>query len=143
MKFQDTAKIYAKSGNGWNGCVSFRREKFIEFGGPNGGNGGRGGNQVSIPPMSFVSLNEMPDYRPAFSQGAAKGDADGNLWVRTSATRAGAIAGPIYDVINAKGEVIDRVQVPSGRQIIGFGKGGIVYMQARDDKGSWIERTHR
>ena len=55
----------------------------------------------------------------------------------------GAIAGPIYDVINAKGEVIDRVQVPPGRQIIGFGKGGVVYLQARDDKGSWIERTHR
>jgi hypothetical protein len=116
----------------------------MTFGGGDGGRGsGRGGNQVNIPPISFVSLNEMPDYRPAFSQGAAKGDADGNLWVRTSATRAGAIAGPIYDVINAKGEVIDRVQVPSGRQIIGFGKGGVVYLQARDDKGSWIERTHR
>lgn len=119
------------------------RSVVMSFGRGDAGRGGRGGNEVSMPPINFVSLNEMSDYRPAFSQGAAKGDADGNLWIRTSARRAGAIAGPIYDVINAKGELIDRVQVPAGRQIVGFGKGGVVYMEARDDKGSWIERTHR
>ena len=43
MKFLDQAKIYLKSGDGGNGCCAFRREKYIEFGGPNGGNGGRGG----------------------------------------------------------------------------------------------------
>ena len=42
MKFLDEAKVYIRSGDGGNGCVSFRREKFIEFGGPNGGDGGRG-----------------------------------------------------------------------------------------------------
>ena len=103
-----------------------------------------GGAATSVSPLAFVSINEMPDYRPAFSQGAARADADGNLWVRTSATRAGSVGGgPIYDVINRKGEVVDRLQVPAGRQIVGFGKGGIVYMQARDDKAAWIERTHR
>jgi hypothetical protein len=115
----------------------------MNFNTGDGGRAGGGTNQVTLPPISFVSLNEMPDYRPAFGQGAAKADAEGNLWVRTSATRAGAIGGPIYDVINAKGELIDRVQVPAGRQIVGFGKGGVVYMQARDEKGAWIERTHR
>jgi hypothetical protein len=93
--------------------------------------------------MTFVSPSDLPDYRPVFSQGAARADLDGNLWVRTSATRNGAIAGPIYDVINRKGEIVDRLQVPSGRVIVGFAKGGIVYMMARDDKGAWIERTHR
>ena len=103
-----------------------------------------GGGQVNLPPFAFVSINEMPDYRPAFSQGAARADIDGNLWVRTSAVRAGSVGGgPIYDVINRKGEVVDRLQVPAGRQIVGFGKGGVVYMQARDDKAAWIERTHR
>jgi hypothetical protein len=46
-------------------------------------------------------------------------------------------------VIGQKGELIDRVQIPSGRQIVGFGKGGVVYMMARDDSGAWLERTHR
>src|SRR5690242_9306035 len=60
MKFQDTAKIYAKSGNGGNGCVSFRRGKFIEFGGPNGGNGGRGGDVWA---EAVENLNTLIDYR--------------------------------------------------------------------------------
>ena len=42
MKFLDQAKIYIKSGKGGDGCLSFRREKFIEYGGPDGGDGGRG-----------------------------------------------------------------------------------------------------
>ena len=46
MKFLDEAKIYLKAGDGGSGCVSFRREKYIEFGGPDGGDGGRGGNIV-------------------------------------------------------------------------------------------------
>ena len=44
MKFLDIAKITIRSGDGGNGCVSFRRERYIEFGGPDGGNGGNGGN---------------------------------------------------------------------------------------------------
>ncbi len=94
--------------------------------------------------MTFVSINELPDYRPVFTQtGAVKADADDNIWIRTSAQRAGAIAGAIYDVVDRKGEIVDRVQVPAGRTIVGFGKGGVVYMMARDDKGAWIERTKR
>ena len=46
MKFLDQAKIYLRSGDGGNGVVAFRREKFIEFGGPDGGDGGKGGDIV-------------------------------------------------------------------------------------------------
>jgi hypothetical protein len=116
-----------------------------------GGDGGGGLAQrimANGPPgaamgnVSFVSPSELPDYRPAFGAGAARGDADGNLWIRTTATRAGA-AGPIYDVVNRRGELIDRIQIPAGRQVVGFGKGGVVYMLARDASGSWLERTRR
>lgn len=60
MKFLDTAKIYVRSGDGGAGCVSFRREKFIEFGGPDGGDGGRGGD-VWIEAVD--GLNTLIDYR--------------------------------------------------------------------------------
>lgn len=60
MKFLDQAKIYTRSGDGGAGCVSFRREKFIEFGGPNGGDGGRGGD-VWVECVN--GLNTLIDYR--------------------------------------------------------------------------------
>ena len=60
MKFLDEAKVYIRSGDGGNGCVAFRREKFIEFGGPNGGNGGRGGDVIV---EAADGLNTLIDYR--------------------------------------------------------------------------------
>jgi GTP-binding protein len=60
MKFLDQAKIYVRSGDGGAGCVSFRREKFIEFGGPDGGDGGRGGDVVL---ECTEGLNTLIDYR--------------------------------------------------------------------------------
>src|SRR5437763_5994199 len=60
MKFLDQAKVYIRSGSGGDGCVSFRREKFIEFGGPNGGDGGRGGNVWA---EAAENLNTLIDYR--------------------------------------------------------------------------------
>ena len=56
MKFLDQAKIAISAGKGGNGCVSFRREKYIEFGGPNGGNGGKGGNVKIIVDKSLNTL---------------------------------------------------------------------------------------
>src|ERR1041385_5951201 len=60
MKLLDEAKVYIRSGDGGNGCVAFRREKFIEFGGPSGGNGGRGGDVVA---QAVDGLNTLIDYR--------------------------------------------------------------------------------
>ncbi|HMG81076.1 MAG TPA: GTPase ObgE [Xanthobacteraceae bacterium] len=60
MKFLDEAKVYIRSGDGGNGCVSFRREKFIEYGGPNGGDGGNGGDVVV---ETVDGLNTLIDYR--------------------------------------------------------------------------------
>src|SRR5512141_1239951 len=60
MKFLDEAKVYILSGAGGNGCVAFRREKFIEFGGPSGGDGGKGGDVIV---EAVNGLNTLIDYR--------------------------------------------------------------------------------
>jgi GTP-binding protein len=60
MKFLDQAKVYIKSGSGGNGIIAFRREKFIEYGGPNGGDGGRGGDVWA---EAVENLNTLIDYR--------------------------------------------------------------------------------
>src|SRR5258706_298463 len=60
MKFLDQAKVFIRSGDGGNGSVSFRREKFIEFGGPDGGDGGKGGNVYA---EAVDGLNTLIDYR--------------------------------------------------------------------------------
>ena len=60
MKFLDQAKIFVKAGNGGSGAASFRREKFIEFGGPDGGDGGDGGSIILV---SERNLNTLIDYR--------------------------------------------------------------------------------
>lgn len=60
MKFLDEAKIYVSSGSGGSGCTSFRREKFVEFGGPDGGNGGKGGDVYFL---GVDNLNTLIDFR--------------------------------------------------------------------------------
>ena len=70
MKFLDEAKVFVKSGDGGNGVVAFRRERFIEYGGPDGGNGGRGGDVWA---EAVEGLNTLIDYRYAQHFKARKG----------------------------------------------------------------------
>ena len=70
MKFLDEAKIWVKAGDGGDGVIAFRREKFIEFGGPDGGNGGRGGNVIA---EAVAGLNTLIDFRYAQHFKARKG----------------------------------------------------------------------
>jgi len=60
MKFLDLAKVMIRSGSGGNGCISFRREKFVEFGGPDGGDGGKGGDVIVV---AVDGLNTLIDFR--------------------------------------------------------------------------------
>jgi GTP-binding protein len=70
MKFLDEAKIWVKAGDGGDGIIAFRREKFIEFGGPDGGNGGKGGNVTA---EAVAGLNTLIDFRYAQHFKARKG----------------------------------------------------------------------
>ena len=97
MKFLDEAKIYLRSGDGGDGVVAFRREKFIEFGGPDGGNGGRGGDIVF---RAAANLNTLIDFRYTQHFRAAKG---GN---GAGSDRTGAAAPPVV------------IAVPIGTQIL-------------------------
>jgi GTP-binding protein len=87
MRFLDVAKVYAASGAGGNGCIAFRREKFIEYGGPYGGDGGRGGDVVA---EAVENLNTLIDYR--FQQHVkAKSGEGGKGKVMTGAGGADAV----------------------------------------------------
>ena len=70
MKFLDEAKVWVKAGDGGDGVIAFRREKFIEFGGPDGGNGGKGGDVIA---EAVEGLNTLIDYRYAQHFKARKG----------------------------------------------------------------------
>ena len=103
----------------------------IRIGGPGGG---------PAMQMNFVPASELPDYKPPFFAGSVRSDTQGNLWIRTIPTKA-IPGGPVYDVINPKGELIDRVQIPENRTIVGFGSDGTVYLAARDNTVFYLERA--
>ncbi len=120
---------------GAGGGGNVRIEMRVEGPGGGGGRPQQGVQQISAPSINLVGAKELPDYRPVFRPGSVRSDDDGNVWVRTTAP---SDAGPIYDVINGKGDLIDRVKLPFGRVISGFGP-GVVYMGVQDDKGARLE----
>ena len=81
-------------------------------------------------PPPVVSASEIPDYYPPVRLGSMKLDFDGNLWIPPTTSRD-ARDGLLYDVVNRKGEVTERVQLPSGRSIAGFVPGGRVVLRTR------------
>jgi len=105
MKFLDEAKVYLKSGDGGDGCVSFRREKNIEFGGPDGGDGGRGGD---IEFVCVENLNTLIDFRYRQHFKAGRG-----------------IHGMGRNRSGPKGETIS-VKVPVGTQILSEDKEEVI-----------------
>src|ERR1700722_4140143 len=124
MKFLDHAKIHLQSGDGGAGAGGFRREKFIEFGGPDGGNGGRGGDIVI---EAVANLNTLIDYRYRQHFRAAKGGHG------MGANRTGADASPVVlrvpvgtEILDDDGETViaDMTRAGDRRVLLKGGDGG-------------------
>ena len=109
--------------------------------GPGGGGAPAPSNRQTMRPteMQYVPASELPDYKPAFFAGSTRADLNGNLWIRTIPTEAIA-GGPVYDVINSKGELVERVQIPEKRTIVGFGD-GVVYLLNSDGASATLEKA--
>jgi hypothetical protein len=109
-------------------------------GGPPGAGGPTRAPQVSAPKINVVSPSQLPDYQPPFFATSTRADADGNLWVLTIPTKPQP-AGSVYDVINGQGEVTERVLIPDGRRVLGFGPGGAVYLAKQVTEGTTTTTT--
>jgi hypothetical protein len=92
--------------------------------------------------LAFVPLAEIPDYFPPIRTGAVTADMDGNLWILPATSAQSRHGGPVYDVVNRTGELVERVELPAGRSIVGFGRGGSLYLMNGDrTKGFILERA--
>lgn len=80
-------------------------------------------------PFPIVAANELPDYAPPFARGMIHADEEGRIWLQTTATHANA-TGAVYDVIDRKGQLVDRIEVPPGRIIVGFSRSGAVFLSS-------------
>ena len=125
MKFLDKAKIYIKAGDGGNGSASFRREKYIEFGGPNGGDGGRGGDVVFV---AVPNVNTLIDYRYKMHFVAQRGE-NGMGKMRTGASGETLyLPVPTGTVILSENEEIEYADLNVD---------GMEYRAARGGNGGW------
>jgi hypothetical protein len=149
QKLADSAKVV------WDSLMTIRNRRVNtpargEVGG-DGATPGRGrssggvdptGQAGSIQRMISVPLSEIPDYYPPIHRNAAMPDLDGNLWVLTTTTAQSQHGELVYDVLNPARGLYQRVRMPIGRSIAGFGRGGVVYLQSGDRAGGFtLERV--
>ena len=111
-----------------------------------GGAGGRGGmpglQGFTIAPREVIPLDQIADYYPAIRSGAVTADLDGNLWILPTTSTQSQKGELVYDVVSANGELFERVRLPLGRLLVGFAKGGVVYMVSGDRaSGFHLERA--
>ncbi len=121
MKFVDEAYIDIAAGDGGNGCVSFRHEKYKEFGGPNGGDGGRGGHVFAV---ADVNLNTLVDYRFSRRHEAKKGEHGMGSDMFGAAGADITLKMPVGTIISdvETGDVLFELLVPG--EVITIAKGG-------------------
>jgi hypothetical protein len=97
------------------------------------------GRSERIPPVPPLSI---PDSLPAFEEDALLADANGRLWIKPRAVRPRpGGGGTVYDIVDERGALIDRVELPMGRSILGFGAGGVVYLLSNTNGVKRLEKA--
>jgi hypothetical protein len=103
-----------------------------------------GGGLAPPPPTlrqtSVMDASQLPDYRPPLPNAAARADLDGNLWIRTNPPRP-IPGGIVYDIVSRQGELVNRLQLPPGYTLVGFGRNKVVYLSVRDASGIHLARV--
>ena len=136
MKFIDEVKIRVIAGDGGRGCVSFRREKFVPRGGPNGGNGGHGGDVIAVADPQLTTLLDLR-YQKQYKAGRGQHGMGSDCHGRRGDDRV--IAMPVGTIIRdaATGELIGDLQTAGERVVIAAG--------GRGGKGNahFVSSTHR
>ncbi|AGI68214.1 GTP-binding protein Obg [Octadecabacter antarcticus 307] len=125
MKFLDLCKVYIRSGTGGGGCIAFRREKYIEFGGPNGGDGGRGGDVIV---EAVDNLNTLIDFRYQQHFFAKNGEAG------KGQQRTGADGNDILLKVPTGTEIMDEDQETV---LIDLAETGQTVVLAKGGNGGW------
>jgi hypothetical protein len=105
-------------------------------------------SRVPEPPrprdVNVVSPAAIPDYWPPFDEGAVRSDMDGNLWILTGRVQdrdRDEVTGSVYDVVSRDGVLVDRLQLPRGYALLGFGRGRVVFLGMRDRSGVRLARV--
>ncbi|MEP6834584.1 MAG: hypothetical protein ABJB74_14410 [Gemmatimonas sp.] len=100
------------------------------------------GNNAAIPAIAAVApASDLPDYMPpVLRSGLMKADAEGNVWILPS-TSSLAGGGLLYDIVNRKGELFQRVRLPVGRALEGFGANGAIYLTSHQGSMVFLERA--
>lgn len=92
-------------------------------------------NQITMPrTREVVDVADLPDYYPPVRQGQVRADYDGNVWILPSTSKVSGDGGLVYDVVNREGTIVERVQIPKDRTLVGFGPGGVLYL-------NWVRGT--
>ena len=91
--------------------------------------------------VNVIAANRLPDYRPPLARsGSTFADGDGNLWIQTVQPKP-VEGGPVYDIVSREGALVDRIQIPMGYSLAGFGRGGVVYLVMRGREGTRLARV--
>ncbi|HET9474408.1 MAG TPA: GTPase ObgE [Steroidobacteraceae bacterium] len=125
MKFVDEARIRVQAGNGGRGCVSFRREKFVPFGGPDGGDGGDGG---SVTLRALDGINTLADFRIVRTFRADNGQPGGGRDMTGRGGKDSLISVPAGTIVRDS---------ETGEQLGDLSKAGMELLVARGGKGGW------